>query len=765
MKRSLFIAVCLLAFLAAGRAQCPDFTDLTGPGVACWADNDVPATSHAPIPGRYTVVTQQGMDPYTGYQLPLLPTGESAVIKLGNDLGGKQLEAVDYNFVVDPNYPVLTIKYAFVMQNFGNLSTQGPWFSIYLLQPNAENQYQSVSIWPCGVYAFNDLQLQEEVNVSGNVVWKSWTTLCVNLSGFVGQQIRVRFVTSDGIGSNSTFGYAYYTASCTSAHLSVVGCDGQNITLAAPEGYSQYWWNNGSTASTSTYPLQDNLDVQCHLVSNGCAPSFDIHSVEGLSFTTGESWYDTICEGEPYHGHGFDLPAQSVPGNFTFTRTVIDPGDCLSGVTHKLILTVRQRDVHHYATVCEGEDFDQYGFHYTNLQPGVYSDNHPLTSASGCTPAYEYLHLTVNPSLAISAQLTGAMDVCNNMVGTYTLDYPGQISQYQWTIPDGVTNFTSSPERNVSLYFTEDAPNPAVISVAGTNACGCDTLSITVWHHPSYHLLYDDTACTGETYNNFGFHTAQLDSAGLYFLSQHSTTVNGCDSDVMVRLIVSNTPELTTLAQPEEICAGENTIVLAVGDYGEIVPYIPLQVVPGDILCTDNSIVKLENFLSSGKTAMGVVFYVDTTGQHGWAVNLTNISTHCFWNGAWLDFGQENTIYPNPRTAVLDLSGASNSQVIMHNGWYIPSAGQLRILCAMQTVVNVSLQTIGGTPLFEYSLVWTTNVHSYWSSSLRDVAAIDVHSNAWFINSVGKLDYREVWGSLPNNGWPGMPGMRSIRDF
>lgn len=42
----------------------------------------------------------------------------------------------------------------------------------------------------------------------------------------------------------------------------------------------------------------------------------------------------------------------------------------------------------------------------------------------------------------------------------------------------------------------------------------------------------------------------------------------------------------------------------------------------GDILCTDGSTVKPEQFALSGKTAKGIVFYVDDTHLHGWAVHL-----------------------------------------------------------------------------------------------------------------------------------------------
>ena len=85
MKRSLLLATLLLAVFAAGRAQCPDFTDLTGPGVTCqYGDFYNPFMHTGVVGGRHTVITWQDTDPYTGNLLPLLPPGENAVVKLGN---------------------------------------------------------------------------------------------------------------------------------------------------------------------------------------------------------------------------------------------------------------------------------------------------------------------------------------------------------------------------------------------------------------------------------------------------------------------------------------------------------------------------------------------------------------------------------------------------------------------------------------------------------------------------------------------------------
>ena len=118
----------------------------------------------------------------------------------------------------------------------------------------------------------------------------------------------------------------------------------------------------------------------------------------------------------------------------------------------------------------------------------------------------------------------------------------------------------------------------------------------------------------------------------------------------------------------------------------------------GDILCTDGSIVSSEAFAVSGRTAEGVVFYVDATDSRGWVVSLDDQSSSIKWSSVsnyGIDLpGLEN--YANARVAMHDLNGQENTGIIRShgnssdfpaawavdydNGWYLPSAGQLRYL-------------------------------------------------------------------------------------
>lgn len=717
------------------RAQCPDFTDLTAPGVSCsggpWEN---PHIILGVNPSLHTVITQPGMDPYSGYQLPIIPQGETAVVKMGNDQGGIGSRAIEYKFTVDAAYPILYVKYAVVFKHSGLFHHQGPFARFMILETNTELGYGYQSIYPCGTVCFDENEMNG--HISGLISWVPWQTLAIDLSDHIGQELTLAFYNYNCSIHTDEFCYTYFAFSCRSNHLTVVDCDSQSITLSAPDDYSSYLWSNGATTQTTTYSTSQGLDVSCTLQSNrGCQPVLDNTHIEGLNITQGEIWYDTICQGNEYHVHGFDLPPQDQAGTFVKNNLVFNAGDCSAGVQNRLYLTVLQRYFHHYDEVCEGSDYDNFGFHYTNLQPGDILDSIPIVLDNGCDSGYRYLHLTVNPILSISGELLGDSHTCNNQVTSYSLHFSGHLTSYSWTIPDSVINISGCESPVANLYFTDDAPNPAIISVTAGNACGSHTFSKTIWHTPSYNLSYEDTLCTGSPYHGHGIHTGILDSAGIYYLSSQNTTVQGCDSNVMVRLVVGETPSVTTMADPAEICAGDTTTIHALGENAMVLFIEPAAVVPGDILCTDSTIVKPEDWPVAGKTAKAVVFFVDSTGEHGWAVHLQEQGDY-FWSTVDLpaSCGIPASVYNLEPQNLLD--GKFNTQVIrsmgnavsypavwavdFDHGWYLPAIGQLMLLFYELAVVNETLSQVNGT-LFVPSSIgdsyyqWMNS--QYWSSS------------------------------------------------
>ena len=189
----------------------------------------------------------------------------------------------------------------------------------------------------------------------------------------------------------------------------------------------------------------------------------------------------------------------------------------------------------------------------------------------------------------------------------------------------------------------------------------------------------------------------------------------------------------------------------------------------GDILCTDGTTVKPEQFASSGKTAMGIVFYVDNSDTHGWAVSLQDQVSSIQWCSSTY-YGYDIPDLPNyetARTAMHDLDGRQNTLSIRNsgsstdfpaawavdydNGWYLPSAGQLRYLYSYYPEINTSLQIVGGAP-------FPMNNEKYWWSSTELTKY-----HAYDMNMGGSLgDYVK---DNHVNYHPNGIGVRQIRDF
>ena len=206
------------------------------------------------------------------------------------------------------------------------------------------------------------------------------------------------------------------------------------------------------------------------------------------------------------------------------------------------------------------------------------------------------------------------------------------------------------------------------------------------------------------------------------------TMADGCDSLDILNLIV-----LIIDTTTNEICIGDSTTMgIKVEtphlkwEEGEI----PSVNAPGDVLCTDGSILRPDSFLLSGKTAKGVVYFLDRTGQHGKAVALEDSPLdYVIWARGAVENIHAKTTCPNQRDALFDLDGDGNTQLIKYyveqgtgmtfeynapaayycyhydaqlhtvnslqsSGWYLPSMGELNLIFGNRVAVNATLEKL-----------------------------------------------------------------------
>lgn len=170
-----------------------------------------------------------------------------------------------------------------------------------------------------------------------------------------------------------------------------------------------------------------------------------------------------------------------------------------------------------------------------------------------------------------------------------------------------------------------------------------------------------------------------------------------------------------------------------------VVPFVNAQVNVGDILCEGNKVVSPDDFDAKNATAIGVVFNVDDSGEHGWAVALQDDGLYT-WGGYGVDTQLEN--YSRRGSATDDIDGLNNTKTILDlkksyqafeavnyaKGWYLPAAGQLKKLYKNLDDVNPILEKIGAPIVREIGI-------TYWSST--EYSDID----AWYLSTIGGLDH------------------------
>ena len=217
-----------------------------------YVDNSTPGM----VPGRQTIVTN-GPNP-TFIDPTVLSqnnpfTGNSSV-KLGNEQSGRQAESIERTFLISTTNKIFTYYYAIVMQDPGHGRADQPFFRIEMYDGGGD-------VIPCGSYwvqAGSSLPgfASADAYVPGyfgsgtmvsSIIYKRWTQVNVDLSAYIGQNVRIKFTTGDCI-QGAHFGYAYVDASCEQPEL-LVDETCQGTELVATGGAPLYEWRNLTTGT------------------------------------------------------------------------------------------------------------------------------------------------------------------------------------------------------------------------------------------------------------------------------------------------------------------------------------------------------------------------------------------------------------------------------------------------------------------------------------------------------------------------------------
>ncbi|MCZ4243752.1 gliding motility-associated C-terminal domain-containing protein [Pedobacter sp. HCMS5-2] len=199
----------------------------------------------APIIGRHTIISNKtATDPYGHF--PLIPSGGGNFsVKLGDDGAGSQSEGISFLINVPSDRPdfTLTYQYAVVLEDPAHKPAEQPRF-IARVKDVEKNEYI-----PCASFEYiatSSLPGFKRSDMSNLVIYKEWTPVTINLSGYQGKKLIVEFISADCTLSGH-FGYAYVDVNnlCGDIIVGNTYCkSADQLTVSGPSGFKTYNWYN-----------------------------------------------------------------------------------------------------------------------------------------------------------------------------------------------------------------------------------------------------------------------------------------------------------------------------------------------------------------------------------------------------------------------------------------------------------------------------------------------------------------------------------------
>lgn len=245
--------------------------------------------------GEYDAQTYNSFDSDGNPVAPLrtIPEGEIASVRIGSWEKSAHVARIVYDFTVDTvEAAVLMLKYALVLQSSGHEEPARPRFTL-----DVQDYDTGESLSRCttvdfssktsgdGWYRSPEKSFNETSD--GDVCWRDWTMVGLNLSEFDGAHIRI-VLTAYGCTASIHYGYAYFTLNCTSGRIEGINCgDIPTEEFIAPDGFNYRWYLASDPAKTLSaervFPVKYDddrrykvdviykTDNQCGFTLNACA--------------------------------------------------------------------------------------------------------------------------------------------------------------------------------------------------------------------------------------------------------------------------------------------------------------------------------------------------------------------------------------------------------------------------------------------------------------------------------------------------------------
>ncbi len=198
-----------------------------------------------PATGRHTIISKKNLvDPYGGFSL-IPPSGGNFVAKIGDNGTGSQVDGISYQMTVPADLPdfTLTYQYAVVLEDPDHEPYEQPRF-LARVKDVEKNEYI-----PCASFEYvatSSLPGFKKSAEYEGVIYKDWSAVTVNLSGYQGKQLLIEFISTD-CARGGHFGYAYVDINnvCGGPIAGNTYCKSADaLNMSGPSGFQYYSWYN-----------------------------------------------------------------------------------------------------------------------------------------------------------------------------------------------------------------------------------------------------------------------------------------------------------------------------------------------------------------------------------------------------------------------------------------------------------------------------------------------------------------------------------------
>lgn len=486
------------------------------------------------------------------------PLGGNRVLQLGGlTQWNGRAERVFQTISITPANAIITIAYAALLQGFNSSSQHNtlagrPMFSIEVL----DNANAAIPCTGYSVYSGADQPVVPSAGINGgSPCWEvyhsnGWQTVTYDLSGYIGQNITIRFTVRD-CAAGGDIGMAFVDAKCDPiTPTNYQACVGANGTISAPAGSNYSWQPGGQTtqsipAVNGTYTVTYTNGSGCKqgaiynvttfpkpladmtITSAGCSPNVtfgDNSSTPNGGTITGWEW--TFGDGQTSTQQNPGVHVYGSTGTFNAQLIVTTSDGCKDTVVQPLSTG---------------------GAIIVDFTPNPGCLNVPTVFTANASGATTYTWNFGEPS-------SGANNTSNQQNPTHTYSTAGTFNVTLSASDGGGCNGDTTIQVVIAPLPMAAFTNNTVCvgnTTTFTNTSTVATGNVTTWA-----WNFDDAASGANNISSLEDPTHVFTSAGTYNVMLTVTTDQGCQSNTTIQVTVL--PEPVADFTSQNVCVGNN---------------------------------------------------------------------------------------------------------------------------------------------------------------------------------------------------------------